>query len=290
MAHFDLTSLIGYYKFDDNTNDSSGNGIHGTIVGTADFESGQIGQAIDTGTINGTRVELPESNFDFNIADPFSVAFWLKADILGAREDFFLAKGVPDSGLPSWGFGYRPSIGKMRFRIRDSDSGKVITVPTLVTDDGEWHFFVGTKGPVADMSAMKLYVDGNLEVTGTSAVMVGTMLNDNPVTIGSSLNGSDHPGPIAVFDEVSIWGRELSQTEVTALWNGGAGSQLEHLVIKGKTLLTALSRITDLILRKNSQSLVKVQGRLTDLLFRIRSFTSLNTNKRRTDIREKLDY
>ena len=75
--------LIGWWKFDDNFLNSSGNGHHGEPVGDPTFVDGQFGQAIRLNE-NSTDQYIncgPELGFttvgDGGVADGFSIAAWL---------------------------------------------------------------------------------------------------------------------------------------------------------------------------------------------------------------------
>ena len=50
-------SLVAHYEFEGNTDDSSGNGRHGTAVGDPGFVAGKIGRAISLDGI-GDYVEI----------------------------------------------------------------------------------------------------------------------------------------------------------------------------------------------------------------------------------------
>lgn len=108
------------------------------------------------------------------------------------------------------------ATGHASFEIYNSAGADISTpISTAVVADGEWHHLVG----VVDGSTASIYVDGAL--ADTKAVGVGW--TDSPFTrmwIGTQtlnrfVNGS--------IDEVAVWRRALSATEVKRLYQVGVG-------------------------------------------------------------------
>ena len=79
MANADITTdLVGYWKLDDNANDSSGNNYHGEEYGSPSYVPGIIGQAME---FNGSdqSVYIPDFTGIQN-QDEVTVCMWVKAD------------------------------------------------------------------------------------------------------------------------------------------------------------------------------------------------------------------
>ncbi|MDP6345734.1 MAG: hypothetical protein QF491_19510, partial [Alphaproteobacteria bacterium] len=68
------SGLVAYWSGDDNADDGSGNGHHGSLVGGAGYGAGQFGQAFEF-TGGGQSVTVPDSN-DFHFAGNFTVNLW----------------------------------------------------------------------------------------------------------------------------------------------------------------------------------------------------------------------
>ncbi|MFC1637320.1 sugar-binding protein, partial [Planctomycetota bacterium] len=75
--------LVAYYALENNTDDSSGNDLHGTTDGNATFVEGPAGYGMAMDFDGETFVDC---GFDpkLNIAGPFSGAIWIRPDTLGA--------------------------------------------------------------------------------------------------------------------------------------------------------------------------------------------------------------
>ena len=89
--------LVAYYSFDGNSNDESGNGIHGTVIGATLTEDrlGNIGRAYEfDGSDDYIEVGNSES---LNFTSSFTVSLWIRAGTLGL-EQRLAGKGVAPDG------------------------------------------------------------------------------------------------------------------------------------------------------------------------------------------------
>ena len=111
---------------------------------------------------------------------------------------------------------YRNGDNTLRFSV--SSTGSTLTTVTWVStlSTGTWYFVAGEW----DGTSIKLSVNG---ASFQSTSFSGTIhSNTNPFDIGL-ISGSGNPLDGSI-DEVGIWmGRALTQTEVSQLYNGGAG-------------------------------------------------------------------
>lgn len=80
--------LIGYWKFEGNAADSSGNGRHGVIYGTPTWVKGKVGQALQFSGDDYVRVPVDPALHDFSKID-----MWVKFDELASRRYCILSKG-----------------------------------------------------------------------------------------------------------------------------------------------------------------------------------------------------
>lgn len=153
----------------------------------------------------GDYLTLPDSaNPDHNFTGPFSVEFWYVSHrSTGAQApeyEAFITKGNS-----AWRVQRNRQTGQVSFDVTGLEPLQLIGVSDL--DDGLPHHIAA----VYDGQYKYLYVDGrleaSLEVTGTPAT------NNQPVWIGAN---SERAGRYVAgaFDEVRIWSRALSHSEV----------------------------------------------------------------------------
>ena len=210
----DCSDVVALYHFDGNADDSSWNGNDGNPIGTT-FDSGKLGQgAVFDGS--NTMINISNSNsLNFGSND-FTVSFWTKSSseltgfktLIGKNNETYY---IQDTG---WVIVQRDLSGD-KFAIQVADnSGTSRGVTSSVFDETLWHHIVS----VISSSGIFLYVDGNLEGQTPS---VGNADTDRELTIGNSYNlVQDFMGDI---DEVIIYDRALSQSEISELYNSGTG-------------------------------------------------------------------
>lgn len=109
------------------------------------------------------------------------------------------------------------TINGGQFLIK-SDSMDYVADAVTDINDGEWHHLLGTY----DGSAMKLFVDGNLEDTNTD------FSGDLPVVAGDLHIGADYEASPGNFfngqlDEVRVYNRALVDAEVRRLYEWAPG-------------------------------------------------------------------
>jgi Leucine-rich repeat (LRR) protein/sugar lactone lactonase YvrE len=218
--------LVAYYPLDDNANDASGNGNDGTEH-TVNYATGVVGQAAKLDTTGYIRKE----NFNFT-AEDITVALWAYADKLPdntwGRALFALHSG-----------GYGTGQGDKGVKMGLIPSGEIH--PTLITEDGQTGIGrpVGTMGPkkwhhlafVRDSGGLqKLYVDGVRvgAVVEKSILDAQLVLQNGLLEIGAPSyyeGGWEHVSRNqkweGLLDEMYVYNRELTDTEVQALYNAG---------------------------------------------------------------------
>lgn len=209
--------LIAYYPFTGNTQDESGNQLHGQAGGavpaTDYFGIPQRAYFFPGGNQNISVANKPILNFQSGI----TVSCWFKPNALPEKETFLLSHG-------SWQNRWKVSITpdkKIRWTVNTVQSiGDLDGLENLV-NDSFYHLAVTYDG-----SLMAIYIDGELHNfrhlsgpirTSTSPFLMGQML---PGETGYNYNG--------VLDEVRIFDHALSPEQVNQLYQGAITSVAEH--------------------------------------------------------------
>jgi hypothetical protein len=210
-VHADDPSLMGYWKFDGDALDSSGNDRHGTLQGSPTFGTGIFGEALQL-----------EADSDYVIIDgykgimgtqAFGIAAWVKttntaigqimhwgADLGGARVEF--------------------RINSNRLRISHGD-GNVQGNTTLT--DGEWyHVAVSViENARAFSGDVTFYVNG-VDDTQDKSDADTWNITPNPdfdLTIGYRPTRDDRPF-LGALDDVVLYDRVLTQEDVEKIMSG----------------------------------------------------------------------
>jgi hypothetical protein len=140
----------------------------------------------------------------------FTVRFWVKS-LLSAPYNAWLLSFNFSSGSGEWFF--------IKNSVNPDDIGFVVetafpdfyTALTPGFTTGTWHYILATYEPGVRIS---IRLDGGLPTYTAIPVAIGNPLD--------SLRFRDSSG-LVEFDEIAIWDRLLSEDEITADYNGGAG-------------------------------------------------------------------
>lgn len=197
-------ALVAHYTFENNANDSSGNGLNGTIMGSPIFIQSLTGYGMALQLDGVDEYVDCGSSASFDITEQITLTAWVNTSDSGNDEhNPFVGKGDQSYAIKH---GNNNSI---EFFIYDDDWQ---TLQSAVDDafNGDWHHVAGTY----DGNQLRLYVDGGLV---DSEDYVGSINStSNPVNIGrnSQQTGRLYEGAI---DEVRIYNRALSEGEILYL-------------------------------------------------------------------------
>jgi alpha-glucuronidase len=202
----------GIYAFEGNSRDSSGNQNNGAPTAMS-FTTGKIGA--QAAQFNGTssNVSLPKSP-----TDDFTVAMWVKTtDTAGsAGNNWWAGKALVDGEVSGGAADWGTAIVNGKFVLGvGSTSGDTTIASSVNINDGTWHHVLATRK--SSDGSVTVYVDGVSRGTGTGPT--GSRTATTSLRIGAS-----RPGGSAflngTLDDVRVYGRILTATEITALASG----------------------------------------------------------------------
>jgi len=203
----------------------------------------------------GTKNEYIDfgSIASFERTDSFSFEFWLK--ILGPSDSTIIRT--------IWKYattGYLMYIqNKHIYLFLDgSDGGRIIVHGDANVQDSNWHHIVITYNGSSSASGVNIYVDGSLDSMSTdadalaSSILTGTTLKMCDETANYFLNG--------YLDEVIIYEKELSLSEVQARYNSGSGTEEEGLSTTDPTIVSDTGHIFTAALDTVTETATKFAG------------------------------
>ena len=219
------TGLYAVYKAENNANDSLLN-YNGTAVGGLTYTAGKSGNAF---TFNGTNsyVSLPNDSYN-NLTGDFSISFWVNyASLASSHQSIF--SDFTYNGTNFWGIGIITLGNGLRFGIYNGTSTPInldiLGGQAMITNI--WYNYVITRKA---NTGTKIYRNGALLVSDTNTT--------NPVYNSGNIRpaiGAYNYGPLfsnlvqyymsngSKIDELNVWTKELTSTDVTALYNSGTG-------------------------------------------------------------------
>ena len=210
---FDMTDNAVLYHLNGNANDTSGNTQNGTEVGSPTYTTGQIGQAISLDGTTGQYVSVANSPV-VTITGNMSIAAWVNMDLTGDTYQRVVGKSTGSSGAGGYAL-YIHTDGQPRVAFGGTQT---TTAATGLITASTWHHVAGTW----DGSTARVYVDGVLVDSLTSGSGPGSSTADLHIGADPAFSGTrDFKG---LLDEVAIWSRTLSASEIKAAYLMGSGA------------------------------------------------------------------
>ena len=233
----DDPSLVGHWKLDETSGttatDSSGNGNDGTLLGGLDAGTNSTSGKISTAlSFDGTNDVIEVLDDDVLDLTTFTASLWLKADNAPSTSVTTqpLGKKATGSNYQNFIFSWSHQSSSFMQSIAFYDgSGWPHTQIQQTLSADTWYHLAGTY----DGTDLKIYVNGVLDHTtspGTTP-LIGT----GSLHIGAefSTGNAAFPGDI---DDVRVYNRALSDTEVDALYKMGIGHCTNPVGKKGELL------------------------------------------------------
>jgi hypothetical protein len=198
---------------------------HGTLLGGATFAPGKVGPAF---LFNGTNsyVQVADAAGLSPLVGPLgelTLEAWVFLPRLpqfdvptGQANRAVVVKGSPGN----WEYGFEITTNGTPFFAawQANGNGYAVASTTNVLTLGQWHHLAGTlrKGVFC-----RLYVDGQVVAVSTS-FSGDTSDGSSPLYFGRRGDGQYFDGSV---DEVAVYGRALSGSEVSAIYNAGANGK-----------------------------------------------------------------
>jgi hypothetical protein len=275
--------LVLHLKFDGNLSDSSGRGNNGTAVGVPGFVAGKIGSSAltftskkDGSSFNYVTLGTPaDLNFSSNVN--FTVSFWAKLTNWVGDPSFIANKDWGSGNNRGWVIA-ADSDGRIQWNLGGTLAGasgdrKDYDGPAGTFTNGGWHHIVTTFDRAGNGVT---YVDGAKlnHRDGRAEIPIATPPNDLGTPVGQAVNiGQDGKGTYTdggsvevnggMIDDVAIWRRALSATEVAKVYElGQAGQDVESKLITDDLVLhlTFDGNLTDTSGRGNNGTAVGAPG------------------------------
>ena len=218
--------LVGYWNFDDNTEDHSGNGNHGSIEGGVSYDADVPG-ALGAGTsasfdgAAGTFVNVTQAaGLPITTQNAFTISMWVKGDgTVNNVDDRIFSEGMSTNNNPLFNLGTKNNGSDALFDFFFRNGGS----PGHLFSDGD--VFDDTWRHLAWVDVDHngtLYIDGVADKSFDYASYVNDGFAPNTTTIGGILRATDCCNYTGLIDDVAIYSTALSADQVGALAGGAA--------------------------------------------------------------------
>jgi len=218
--------LVGYWPFNGNANDVSGNGNNGTVNG-ATLTIDRFGSTSNAYDFNGINNYITIDNYFLNASLAHTISMWWKiSDSTKTNQTLFNTNPhtiencayhySSSSSNPPYAISYGMGNGNSgvgSWNVSHPDTSQILGTPPI---NSNWHQLTWIKDNGA---YWKIYMDGRLILNYQSNINCGTINSSANIRFGAENNG--FPGGGAnlkgSLDDIRIYNRALSASEVAYL-------------------------------------------------------------------------
>ncbi len=204
-------NLVSWWPGQNSAEDMYGKN-NGTIMKGATFAPGVVGKAFQLDG-DDDYIAVPDSD-GLNPPDTITISLWAKRNSLN-YSGLVVKKGSDDNS----GYSIESDHDNISFWVNIKDQGWVSSPLATLPLIDQWIHIAG----VYDGSKISLFLDGNLYGVPTPTAG-GIVINNSPLALGNDLAnpGRNFGG---LIDEVQIYNRALSPTEILAIYSSGSAGQ-----------------------------------------------------------------
>jgi len=223
------SGLLGYWPMNGNSRDLIGEN-DGIENGDISYVSGKVGEAVEFSANINDYITLGSDIPFLSGADRFSCSFWIYFKtaqdvqrILG-KWDYLVAGGFSVTQKYLLG---GPSTG-LYFFITSSNTGDAGGNATYTNENlslNTWYniTLVYDGAQPTNITRAKIYVNGvDSTVWSLGTINPNMVISSEPIVVGK-INGSVAVPANNIIDNIALWDRVLSESEIVRIYNNGYG-------------------------------------------------------------------
>jgi len=223
-SYVPANGLVGWWPFNGNANDESGNGNNGTVNGatlTTD-RNGNVNAAYSFDGVNDNIDVADNVGFGFLLNNSYTVNHWVFLNNTTGTQNF-IGQGDGEGQYQNRFWRSYLNQGNYKIHIRGNGSDPFDTYCTSpVQSTGQWVMMTMVRNY---NSNLVLYINGiqvmsQQDITGSASnftqtrnILFGCFFDAAQNSNSNFLNGS--------LDDIGIWNRALTPCEIQALHNSG---------------------------------------------------------------------
>lgn len=236
-----LTNLVSYWKLDESSGNASDSVGSNTLTNnnSATYAAGKINNGVDLEVSSNQSLSiLDASQSGLDLLEDFTFSHWVKFETLPASNSRYHTIFKQD---------------QYQFRCIDVDAGGNKTLMLYLRDATGFYnpnvawtpstgvlYFVCVKR-VKSTGIVTFYVNGSIQGSAQSTSRTADLLNTaNKFEIGADGGTGNFDG---IIDEIGVWSRALSDSEITELYRSGSGNQYPFSLDVSAPLLSIVNTL-----------------------------------------------
>lgn len=212
-----IDNLVAYYKLDSNSNDSfwTNNWVDTSMT----YTSGKINNC---GSFNWTTSKIVSSNNSWFTWDAlFSMSAWVNVSTLWSSNTYSILNIGTVSGTPPNNMSVVVSWETFFGSIAFLWNGSTVWIANWLVSTSTWHHICVTKTTWNISTWVKIYLNWSLQTLTKSYIPQQFNISNDVITIGQ-YDGTSYKMNWLI-DELWIWNKVLTASEVTELYNSWNG-------------------------------------------------------------------
>lgn len=221
------TNLVSYWKLDESSGNAADSVGSNTLTNnnTATFSAGKINNGANLASASTQYFSIADaSQTGLDLSGDFTFNLWYKLTDLSATYRGLITKYKSDDTALAYSLQVYPNATHPQFILHLSSGGTFGPYETYQATGqgtGAWHMLTISYNATTGVGSW--YIDGSSVSPTVSGTMPTSIYNSAEAFLLGKGAGSN--GMNGSLDEVGIWNRALSASEVSQLYNGGAGLQ-----------------------------------------------------------------
>jgi hypothetical protein len=215
-SYVPTNGLVGWWPFNGNANDESGNGNHGTVNG-ATLTSDRNGVAGKAYSFDGTNyIQVPHSN-DLNLKNG-SISFWFKSNQTSLQTIIYKTE-FGTAANENYAVGINTvNNNEISFYVKYNSNcvpgqgWENCQTPNLYSNN-TYHHFLG----VIDRDSLKVYINGNQKSSHKVPNFNADNCQFSPLYFARDWATNQLFNFKGSLDDIAIYKRALTQKEIKAL-------------------------------------------------------------------------
>lgn len=212
--------LVGYWSMDETSGIRYDRGLYGLNLNPTNSPGSAAGVVNNCATFSSSRLGVADSSFLPTGGSSMTVAFWLKLNVTNSTQ-VAVAHWDTGSNQRGWRFVWTHTVNRLSFGT--SPNGTSVNAVEAATYGGitptAWVFVVGIHDAALGTNFISIN-NGPLDHGPATTILDSTA----PLSVGCFFSSGTANSPLnGNVDELGIWNRRLTASEIELLYSAGLG-------------------------------------------------------------------
>ena len=233
-SYVPTSGLVGYWPFNGNANDESGNGNNGVVSGAV-LTADRFTNNSNAFSFNGSSsyITVPNSP-SLNPSTSITLSWWCYVNQFTNTYSVFISNWDETNNQRAYSMVIEPTTNKLRLSYSSNGGSSDLFInSTTAVALNNWIHVVYVKS----VSSTNIYINGVL-INSTPSITGIYSSSSRPIRFGAKNTSNPYQFFNGKLDDIGIWNRSLTQQEITNLYNSVSSNECFTMVINTGVLST----------------------------------------------------